>query len=219
VDSALLALFLTLFGVQVTLDIIPQLVSVVRLVLTARTCLDLHEVAGEFASVITKAVATGAMGFIGCKAFEGAKAAAKHIKGKFNTGGSCPAPNPKTGSTGDFENFVTPNKGIIGNLDGNGYVEFKINTEGSGVRGTDLFKQMIEHFGCNAKGIWGKWRKGTNLDKVNELTRSGVSLEEAVKQTWTANRAREAGFGVATVKKSVGSAGAYTDVEVLFTPN
>jgi hypothetical protein len=44
-----------------------------------------------------------------------------------------------------------PGKGIVANLDKNGYVEFKINTEGSGIRGTDLFKQMMEHFGSNAK--------------------------------------------------------------------
>jgi hypothetical protein len=60
---------------------------------------------------------------------------------------------------------------------------------------------------------------GTNLRKVNELTAKGVPLEEAIKQTWTANRARDAGFGnaklVATPK---GTPGAYTDVEVVFTP-
>ena len=112
-----------------------------------------------------------------------------------------------------------PNKGIIANLDKNGHVEFKINTEGSGIRGTDLFKQMMEHFGSNAKGVKGKWVSGTNLDKVNELTAKGVPIEEAVKQTWTANRARDAGFGNATlVNPPKGTPGAYTDVEVLFTP-
>ena len=123
-----------------------------------------------------------------------------------------------TGSTADFSRFPLENKGILGNLDKDGIVEFKINTEGSGIRGTDLFKQMMEHFGGHAKGVKGKWVSGTNLDKVNELTANGVPLEVAITKTWTANRARDAGFGNATlVKPATGLPGAYTDIEVVFT--
>jgi len=128
-------------------------------------------------------------------------------------------PPALSGSTADFEMWASPgsNKGIIANLDKNGIVEFKINTQGTAVRGTDLFRQMMSHFGDHAKGVWGKWVRGTNLDKVNELTARGVSLEDAITQTWTANRAREAGFGRATLKKEVGKPGEYTDLEVEFT--
>jgi hypothetical protein len=121
-------------------------------------------------------------------------------------------------STADFELFVRENKGILANLDQEGLVEFKINTEGSGVRGTDLFRQMMQHFGDNAKGVWGKWVSGTNLNTVNELTAQGIPLEEAVARTWTANRARDFGFGKATiVGEPVGMPGAYTNITVRFT--
>ena len=96
--------------------------------------------------------------------------------------------------TADFELFVQKNKRIIGNLDEEGLVDFKINTEGSGVSGTDVFRQMMQHFGDKPNGVWGKWVRGTNLDRVNQLTAQGIALEEAVTHAWTANRARE--FGV-----------------------
>jgi hypothetical protein len=77
---------------------------------------------------------------------------------------------------------------------------------------------MMQHFSGNAKGVWGKWVSGTNLEKVNELTAQGVPLEEAITRTWTANRAREFGFDNATiVGEPVGVPGAYTNITVKFT--
>ncbi len=122
-----------------------------------------------------------------------------------------------TGSTADFEWFVQPNKGILANLDDDGLVEFKVNTEGSGFRGTDLFNKMMDHFGNRARGVWGKWVKGTNLDEVNRLTAQGLPLEEAVTRAWTANRVRAFGFSKSTILKAEGSPGAYTNLMVKFT--
>ena len=124
---------------------------------------------------------------------------------------------PLDGSLDDFEWFVQENKGILASLDDEGFVEFKINVQGSGLRGTDLFKRMMEHFGTNVRGIWGKWVKGTNLEIVNRLTAQGLPLEEAVTRAWTANRARDFGFGTATVTRAEGQPGAYTNIEVRFT--
>ena len=121
------------------------------------------------------------------------------------------------GSTADFELWVQQNKGIIARLDEEGLVDFKINTEGSGVRGTDVFKRMMQHFGDKPNGVWGKWVRGTNLDKVNQLTAQGVPLEEAVTHAWTANRARDFGFGKASIIKAEGSPGVYTNIELKFT--
>lgn len=118
----------------------------------------------------------------------------------------------------DFEHWVVPRrKGIIAHLDENGLVEFKANTIGCGVRGRDLFNKMMQYFGQNANGLWGKWVSGTNLNTVNELTSQGVPLEQAITRTWTAKRARDAGFGEATLIKAEGNAGAYTDIVVQFT--
>jgi hypothetical protein len=76
---------------------------------------------------------------------------------------------------------------------------------------------MMEHFGSNVRGIWGKWVSGANLDTVNRLTAQGLPLEEAVTRAWTANRARDLGFDRATIVKAEGEPGAYTNVEVTFT--
>jgi hypothetical protein len=114
-----------------------------------------------------------------------------------------------------------PGGGITGDLDKEGFVEYAIKAKGTGVRGTDLFNRMMAYFGKNAKGIWGKWvasaEESSNLEKVNELTANGVQIEEAITQTWAANRARDAGFGTANLIKAEGSAGAYTNIEVKFT--
>jgi hypothetical protein len=121
------------------------------------------------------------------------------------------------GSLDDFEWFIQENKGILASLDQDGFVEFKINTQGSSVRGTDLFHRMMHHFGDNVLGVWGKWVSGTNLETVNQLTAQDVVLEEAVTRAWTANRARDFGFGRATIVKAEGEPGAFTNIEVKFT--
>jgi hypothetical protein len=123
---------------------------------------------------------------------------------------------PLGGSSNDSEWFVQENKGILASLDEDGFIEFKINVEGSGYRGTDLFKRMMEHFGSNVRGIWGKWVSGDNLETVNRLTARGLPLEEAVTRAWTANRARDFGFDNATVVKAEGEPGVYTNIEVRF---
>jgi hypothetical protein len=112
-------------------------------------------------------------------------------------------------------------KGIIGELYRNGEVQFKINTVDTGVRGTDLFKRMMVSFGDKVKSIRGVWPSGANKDRVNDLVRQGASLEEAVKQTWTARRAAESGFRI--VREILAVPGdpdgpPYYSVEVLFEP-
>jgi hypothetical protein len=121
------------------------------------------------------------------------------------------------GSEDEYDKNLGPGKGIYATIDENGMVEFKINTEGKNTRGTDLFKRMMQYFGGRVAGIWGMWPTGTNRIKVNELTAQGMPLHEAVSRTWTANRAREFGFGKAiVVDEPVGTPGDYTKVLVKF---
>lgn len=106
-------------------------------------------------------------------------------------------------------------KGIVGYLDENGTVTFAIVAgEGSPIRGTELFNNMMRYFGDDAKAIRGVWRAGTNLDKVNELTAKGIPLEEAVQQSWTVTRARRLGFNKVTVALQVGQPGQYVKIDV-----
>jgi hypothetical protein len=107
-------------------------------------------------------------------------------------------------------------KGILGYLDEDGTVTFAIEAgEGSPLRGTELFGNMMRYFGSAAKAIRGVWRSGANLAKVNELTAQGLPLEQAVQEAWTVTRARKWGFNKIKVVLREGRPGEYTEVDVL----
>lgn len=112
--------------------------------------------------------------------------------------GSHPSP-ANGGAETEYYESLGPGKGIYATIGEDGFVEFKINTEGTGVRGTDLFNRMMQAFGGRVRGIRGMWPGGSNLKMVNELTAQGLSLTEAVTRTWTAHRARDFGFGKAMI--------------------
>ena len=63
-----------------------------------------------------------------------------------------------------------------------------------------MFNRMMQHFGTAVRAIRGVWLKNlsgeesTNIDKVNELTGAGITLEEAITYAWTVTRARKWGF-------------------------
>ena len=129
-----------------------------------------------------------------------------------------PPPLPETGGVEDeYYESLGPGKGIYATIDEDGFVEFKINTEGTGVRGTEVFQRMMRAFGDRVRGVWGMWPTGINLETVNELTAQGLPLPEAVTRTWTANCARDFGFGTAIIhEEPMGIPGAYTKVVVRF---
>jgi len=125
--------------------------------------------------------------------------------------------NSSRGSTGDFNFAASDTKGIIGEISDDGLVSFAVEAgAGSPVRGTDMFLDMMKHFGSNVKGIKGAWYYGDNLAAINRLTAKGRSLADAALDTWTGRRAAEQGFTSVRVIKSDGSAGAYKSVEVVF---
>jgi hypothetical protein len=131
---------------------------------------------------------------------------------------SGPHPPPADGGAeAEYYESLGPGKGIYATIGEDGFVEFKIHTEGTDVRGTDLFNRMMRAFGGRVRGIWGMWPTGTNFDQVNELTAQGIPLAEAVTRTWTAHRARDFGFGKAVIRgEPLGIPGAYTRVVVQF---
>ncbi len=106
-------------------------------------------------------------------------------------------------------------KGILGYMDEDGVVTFAIEAgQGSPIRGTELFNNMMRYFGEEANAIRGVWCSGTNLTKVNELTAKEIPLAEAVTEAWTVTRARKLGFDRVKVVLQQGSPGAYTQVDV-----
>jgi hypothetical protein len=74
----------------------------------------------------------------------------------------------------------------------------------------------MAHFGENAKAVQGNWFKGTNLDKVNELTAAGMELPDAVAHAWTATRAAKLGFNTIRNIDAVGTPGNYSYVTAEF---
>lgn len=123
----------------------------------------------------------------------------------------------------EFVFFPGEGKGILANLDEKGVVTFAIEAgEGCPVRGTEMFNRMMAYFGDRVKAIEGVWRKGchggvsTNIDKVNELTGSGMALEDAVHYAWTVTRAKKHGFTrVRVLGQPEGTPGAYVRIGVL----
>lgn len=121
-----------------------------------------------------------------------------------------------------FVLFTPGGKGIFGELDQNGVVTFVVEAgPGSPIRGTELFNRMMSDFGAAARAIHGVWCKGpsgrpsTNIDKVNELTAAGMSLEDGIQHAWTVTRARKLGFTkVSVIGQPKGSPGAYTKIDV-----
>src|SRR2546421_561873 len=123
----------------------------------------------------------------------------------------------------DFRLLLPDGRGIMASVDEHRVLSFVVVAgEGSRIRGREMFDLMMRAIGPEVRAIAGVWRRGfggrpsTNLDTVNELTASGLSLEDAVCRTWTATRAAAWGFTRVTVPgRPEGTAGRYTKVDVL----
>ena len=117
-------------------------------------------------------------------------------------------------------NHPSQKAAIAGELDNLGVVTFAVlAAPDSPIRGTELFNRMMIAFGEDAKAIHGVWRKGSmpsiNIDKVNELTGKGVSIEDAVLHAWTVTRAQKLGFTTVSVIHQEGSPGNFRKIDVL----
>jgi len=80
-----------------------------------------------------------------------------------------------------------------------------------------VFNKMMMHYGNKVTAIGGNWYDGDNLAKVNELTKAGMSLDEAILKTWTGTQAAGYGFTNAVITRLIGTPGSYKTIEVLFT--
>jgi hypothetical protein len=109
---------------------------------------------------------------------------------------------------------------IYGEVNELGVLEFVVQVSpDSPIRGAELFRRMMLAFGDDVVAIRGVWRKGdrpsANIDKVNELTRKGMTLTEAVLHAWTVRRAKEWGFTkVGILGQPTGTPGNYTKIDV-----
>jgi len=123
----------------------------------------------------------------------------------------------------EFSLTTPEGKGIVGTLSDAGVIEFVIQAgAGSSVRGTEMFNRMMDDFGADAVAIHAVWIRNaaglpsTNIDKVNGLTATGVSLDDAIRHAWTVTRAKKRGFSRASVMGTPdGVPGGYRRVDVL----
>ena len=122
-------------------------------------------------------------------------------------------------------NIIHPsgNTGLLSTIDANGIIDFKINAVGSPQRGGEMFDMMMQHYGDDAKGVRGTWvskdssANNKNLGRVNKSTAGGACVEDAAKETWTANQAARHGFTQTQVLSTRGTPGNYDMVSALFT--
>ncbi len=90
-----------------------------------------------------------------------------------------------------FEAFLSPS----GRVSIMAYLTAPERGMRSHLRGSDLFKDMIEHFGLHRISvISGIWNEGTNYDIFNTAVANGYSHKKAAAQTWTAQQAAIYGF-------------------------
>jgi hypothetical protein len=142
---------------------------------------------------------------------------------------SSPAPNDSASSSDSaaskdikstettFELTLPQSKGLIAEIGDDGIITFAIAAgEDSPVRGTAMFKKMLNHFGGAVKGIRGVWTYGDNLRELNRLTKSGMSVAQAAEKTWTGKRAIDSGFKSMKVIEAVGTPGNYSRIIVVF---
>lgn len=123
----------------------------------------------------------------------------------------------------EFKLLLPEGSGIIGSVDEQEILSFVVIVrEGAPIRGTEMFDLMMRAFGSSMRAIAGVWRRGfqgqksANLDRVNELTAAGVTLESAACQTWTATRAARWGYTkVSVVGTPIGLPGNYSKIDVL----
>ena len=86
------------------------------------------------------------------------------------------------------------------------------------LKGSEQFKQVLDHFGNRVKAVGGDWTFGDNLEKFNIQTENGkTTIENAALNTWTGLRAAENGFNKVIVRKLDGTPGRYTKVVVEFS--
>lgn len=120
--------------------------------------------------------------------------------------------------------------GVRGTLSSFGELRLEIYTKSPTgersplLRGSEGFDRIMKYFGDRVKTIEANWQTSLsgnalsdNLATVNKLTKAGVPLEEAVKQTWTAKKAAEFNFTEIEHYYFDGEPGNYSYIDVTFS--
>lgn len=122
-----------------------------------------------------------------------------------------------------FEIFTRDRDILSSILKGDGTLRINLQAKGGPLTGRECFKLMMDHYGDRVKRIEGFWvsqehgPNNKNLGRVNDLVSKGVPLVEAIKQAWTAQRAKEYGFPNLMIKDTIWNGFQYGKIVVVFT--
>ncbi|QYC45480.1 hypothetical protein Nocox_39685 [Nonomuraea coxensis DSM 45129] len=120
-----------------------------------------------------------------------------------------------------YNEIYPSGRGIIADLDENGIVTMAVEKADDTPRGSEMFGNAMKYFGGDVKGVKAYWQNGDklrdNLDSFNAAIRSGMSLDDAARATFTGKMAGRHGFtrSVEFVELR-GNHGEYTNVGVIF---
>lgn len=109
--------------------------------------------------------------------------------------------------------------GVIASIDSDGILNTAIQAGDGTPNGAKMFEDALEALGPRTRGIRGKWVAGDmqdNLDSFNSGIQVGLDPEKAAMHTFTGKMAARNGFTRATIERTVGSIGEYTNVQVVF---
>ncbi|MFF2396804.1 RHS repeat-associated core domain-containing protein [Nocardia sp. NPDC058114] len=110
--------------------------------------------------------------------------------------------------------------GLHALLDENGTLTLMVENHpelGSPLRGRQMFDEVMNHFGDRVQQVQGNWVYGDNLAKFNSALENGATLNQAARETWTAQQAARYGFTRARIDQAVPElGGGYSSVSVTY---
>lgn len=100
------------------------------------------------------------------------------------------------------------------------YMEFYLkdaNGHSIPLRGKEQYTRIAKHFEGRFRQIAGYYVDGDNLDTINKLTASGMSLLESIKKTWSYQQASKLGYQTVTLRARRGKPGEYKMIDAVYS--
>lgn len=100
------------------------------------------------------------------------------------------------------------------------YIKAKLEdgTRSKNFRGKDQYLKAVKYFEGKFKGIKDRWIDGDNLEEFQRYIDPpfNYSVEEAIKQTWSAKMAMSLGYNAIKVVDSAKRGNKYTSIEIVY---
>ncbi|WP_437576463.1 hypothetical protein [Sorangium sp. So ce887] len=120
------------------------------------------------------------------------------LRGGGKGGKGSAAGGGRLGPGDNFAAYVSGSDGVLAELGKDGFLDLYIKAGPGTPRGSQMFKEALDAFGSNVKGIRGTWLGGgdlaSNFDSFGAALKSGLTPEQAAFKTFTGKMAYRAGF-------------------------